>query len=164
MSEASSISTEGPTGVSVHHSGEKVSIEGVSASGVTEKKEPEKKVVLPKVKDWLRDVAGSPEQEVIEQWKSEYGEVYSTGFDKDELYIWRPLSRSEYIQLQLQMQQQDPENPVDYELVAVEMCLLWPQGCDLGKKAGTVSTLHEHIMQNSNFIPVQVSGYLIAKL
>ena len=49
----------------------------------------------------------------------------------------------------------------------VSMCLLWPKLSveDLQKdKGGTVSTLLEQVMQNSNFLTPQQASMLVIKL
>lgn len=44
---------------------------------------------------------GGPTYNDIEQWKSQYGEdVYLTEFDEKNIFVWRPIRRKEYKDIQ----------------------------------------------------------------
>lgn len=116
----------------------------------------------------LLDAAGGPSQAEIEQLKEQYKEVFISGFSETELYVWRPLMRSEYRNLQLQLN--NPERPMDqlqYEEQICAACVLWPKqsAADFAQaKGGTASSLAEQIMQNSNFFNPQQVSMLVQKL
>ena len=133
-----------------------------------EKKEEENKPEVPQmdIKSVLFSMKDAPTQEKIEEWKALHGEVLVYGFSPTELYIFRPLAREEYVTLQLLAQQRQQQGEVvDAENETVNICVLWPK--DEGKmkmKAGTITSLYERIMQDSNFVPSNLSPYLVVKL
>jgi len=124
--------------------------------------------VQQQVSDHLALFPGAPTRAQIEQWKKEHGEVNCSGFTDDEIYIWRPLKRKEWVDLQrLVSQMPEKATEIDPELEVVKVCLLWCS--DAGEaallgKAGSLSTLHEQLMQHSNFVNPQVAANLVVKL
>ena len=112
---------------------------------------------------------GSPSKERIEGWKQEHGEIFCSGFSETELFIWRPLARKEYVELQkaLRQSQGTPQamSELEYEDAVVTKCTLWSSTPSvLDKKGGSVSTLSEQIMLNSNFVPPAVASAYVIKL
>ena len=64
-------------------------------------------------------------------------------------------------------QMKDQVNNFVIEVKIVDTCVLWksPQGAEaLAKKAGTYSTLHEQILQASNFMNPAYAAQFVAKL
>lgn len=129
----------------------------------------------------LSQIPGAPTADQIEQWKTQFGEVFVFGVSPQEMYIFRPINRKEHLKFQLAQQQnqlklqqqaegkQLPNDELleligDPELDIVASCVLWPVDVDLNMKAGTVSSLYEQIMQNSNFVPANLGHMLVAKL
>ena len=117
------------------------------------------------VTDLLSVIPGAPGPEQIESWKQEHGEIFCSALSNTELLIFRPLKRREFLELQLMAQQQT--TPVDGEELLVKKCVLW--GSDtalksLDNKAGSLSTLQEQILQNSNFVAPNVAAALVVKL
>lgn len=111
--------------------------------------------------DYLKDFASAPTHEQIEQWKVSHGEVFVSGFSETEIYVWRALKRPEWLELQtLQLDQAMAEEWI------CNKCLLWKSVsvAFAQSKAGTVSTLHEMILQQSNFMAPNVAMMLVAKL
>lgn len=43
---------------------------------------------------------GAPDQAQINAWKKQYREVFVSGFSDTEVYLWRPITRPEYISVQ----------------------------------------------------------------
>lgn len=132
------------------------------------KEEKEKEKTLA---DYLAAFEGAPDEPLIEKWKQEFGEALCSGLSETELYIFRPISREEFVNLQAyvqQMQQKGEEvSNFDVEVKVVETCVLWasPQGVSsLSKKAGTYATLHEQILQASNFMNAAYVSQLVVKL
>jgi len=111
---------------------------------------------------------GSPSKDQIEQWKGKFGEVFCSGFSETELFIFHPVGRQEFVSMQLEAgASQVPLNPFDMEEKLVRSCLLWASA--LGEKAlvnkgGSMATLHEQIMANSNFIAPQLAQQLVIRL
>ena len=130
-----------------------------------EKKE-EKEKTLGEV---LQTFPGAPDDSQIEKWKQEHGEVLSSAFSETEIFIFRPIKREEFVNLQKHIaQEQQQGNTIDnfeVEEKIVEQCTLWmsPLGLtSLENKAGSLSTLHEQILQQSNFVnPAYASTYVV---
>lgn len=134
--------------------------------------------------DIIKDFPNAPNQAIVDEWKAKYGDVYFSGFSETECYIWRALTRREYRQMQIDAQimssKKEPLNQVELEArikenidatfaqeeEVVARCLLWPKLTveELNNKAGTVTTLLEQIMQNSNFVTPQQAAALVVKI
>lgn len=131
--------------------------------GKTEEKEEEQKGLA----ELLSEFPDAPEEEQIEGWKTSHGEVFCSGFSAIELYIFRPLNRREFVQQQLELAQAQATDQFTSEEETVNKCLLWKSGPGakaLENKAGSLSTLHEQIMQNSNFVNPAMASALVVKL
>lgn len=128
--------------------------------------EPEEQ--MPDLAGFLSAFEGSPTQDQIEAWKSDHGEIFCSGFTETELYIWRPLTRREYVAMQVELaQSEEPVTAFTVEEKVVGQCVLWGSGPGLDsleRKAGSLSTLHEQIMQNSNFMNPAMASALVIKL
>lgn len=124
--------------------------------------------VQPTVKDLIRTNEG-PDDGTIEEWKQTYGEAFVFAFSEKEVYIYRPLMRSEFTELQAT--QANPEQAMDqftYEETICRTCVLWgssgSQFDGAKSKGGTASTLAEVIMANSNFWSPQQAALYTAQL
>jgi hypothetical protein len=121
----------------------------------------------PNLVDLLKDFKDAPADTDIEKWKQKFGETFVSGFSETELFVWRPLSRMEYVELQKKLVAQVPEAPFtdwDFEEAVVKICVLWGSDDTLIKKGGSISTLSEQIMTNSNFMAPQMASVLVMKL
>lgn len=93
---------------------------------------------------------GGPTEGVIDMWKERYGQIFMTEIDDEEIYIWRVLTRAE---LKTMMEIGD-DDPLYKEEVICQKCVLWPTNYaedTMNGKAGTPSTLADHIFQKSGF-------------
>ena len=125
----------------------------------------------PDLKDFLSAFPGAPTHDQINQWKAAHGEVLCSGFSDTELFIWRPLSRREFLDVQNEVMQAaqagQPAGDAEIELRIVSSCILWasdPGRKALDSKGGSVSTVHEQIMLNSNFLPSAIAANMVIKL
>ena len=119
----------------------------------------------PTLVDFLAKLPDAPTKETIDQWKAEHGEVFVSGFSESELFIFRPLLRSEHRKMQLAAQ--DQQNPVDqlaYEEMVCDLVVLYPKENNWEKKAGVASTLFEQVMQNSAFFSPSAASMMVMKL
>ena len=120
--------------------------------------------VAREARDALFKQVGGPEPDQIEKWKTEFGDVFVSPFSDTEIYVWRPIFRKEYVQLRTEAQQKELTEDAIEELTC-NICRLWPAKVNWdASKAGTLSTLTELIMQNSNFIAPQMTRFLAIKL
>lgn len=116
-----------------------------------------------KVRGLLARFEGAPEAATVEGWKGQFGDVFVSAFSNDEIFIFRSLRRNEYADLQDKVASGEM-SPLAQEEATVNTCLLWTSVKDLSAKAGTIPTLLEQILQNSNFIPPQLAAQFVAKL
>ena len=111
---------------------------------------------------------GGPGPTEIDAWKAQYGEAFVSAFSSTEVYVWRPLKRHEYRNLQLDLA--NPEKKMDnfdYEEAICVTCSLWPKltaGFFANAKGGTPTSLAEQVMQNSNFFSPQQAASFVMKL
>jgi len=110
---------------------------------------------------------GAPTQDDVDVWKKLHGDVFVSTLSPTEIFIFRSLNRAEFREAQeLQAQRMQAGLAVhqfDEEEATVKSCVLFAS-VDLLEKAGTVPTLLEQLLVNSNFIPPQVAMSLVAKL
>jgi hypothetical protein len=120
-----------------------------------------------------------PPQEQIDAWKAQYGAVFVSALSRDEVFIWKQLTRAEWLQVQMtaQAKQQTAKTPEEQQQMALtqqyemeeaicDICVLWksrPANWSQGP-AGSPSTLHEQIMMNSNFMPTQLAHMSVIRL
>lgn len=125
---------------------------------------------VPNLVKLLEEFDNSPGASEIEKWKQQFGEVFVSGFSETEMFVWRPLNRKEYVELQKKMRNPTQENEqqftdLDFEEAVVGCCLLWGSNEKILKnKGGSVSTLSEQIMTNSNFMNPAMASVLVMKL
>jgi hypothetical protein len=142
---------------------------------------------VPDLKSLIANLPNAPDQATIDAWKAKFGNVFVSGFDESEIYIWRALTRAEYKQIQIEQQIQTVmnqlgEKPNEKEVTdkitnainsdfareekTVSQCLLWPKLSpeELSQKAGTVPSLLEQITANSNFLTPAQASMLVLKL
>lgn len=139
--------------------------EATEVKEVTDEKQEEVKNPSEELAKALSIFKGAPDKTQIESWKQEHGEVFCSGFSETELFIWRPLTRLEFQQLQAAGANAD--QGFDGEALLVKTCMLWasPAGLkSLEKKAGSLITLNEQVMANSNFMDPRVAQALVIKL
>lgn len=150
--------------------GPQVSEEPVKEAG--EEVEPDKvnPEAPPDLASILKAYPNAPSAGQIEEWKKEFGEVFCSGFSETELYVWRTLSRPEWVSLQKRLRiapKEDEEQftELDMEEEVVNKCMLWSSNeKSLVSKGGTVSTISEQVMLNSNFVAPAVASALVIKL
>lgn len=99
---------------------------------------------------------GGPTYDQVEEWKSRFdGEIYMSEFS-GVVYIWRPIRRKEY----RDMQRTEHGSAQDFEYYLEEAicntCVLWPEDYSSHKmtfgKAGIPTMLSQLIMERSGFL------------
>ena len=122
----------------------------------------------PTIADLLFKIENAPDEATLEQWKQKYGEVFCSGFSETEMFVFRPLGRQEWVQLQSVLQNNKggfTEQEVESQVVT--QCVLWSSNegmKSLEQKAGSLTTLHEQVMQSSNFVNPVIAAQLVMKL
>lgn len=114
----------------------------------------------------LKELDSRPPQEQIDEWKVKHGEVFCSGFSNGELAIWRAITRKEWVELQEFAA--NPDNAVTelmFEELICQKCTLWTSTPGLlTNKAGTVVTLKEQILGQSNFVLPHIASQMVVKL
>jgi len=121
--------------------------------------ETQEQTFAQKLKELLSGFDNHPDETVIEGWKATHGDVFCSALSESELFVFRSVTRQEHREIQAQVETED-----QYEMQVVNTCLLWKSVANLEQKGGTLPTLLEQIMQNSNFMPPQMAGQLVVKL
>ncbi len=111
----------------------------------------------------LAKFQNAPTADQIEELKATYGEIFLSAITEDEIFLFRTVRRGEWRDMQLAVRGGQLDELGQEELV-VNTCVLWKSVPDLSKKAGTLSTLAEQIMQNSNFMSSGQASMLVGKL
>ncbi len=134
----------------------------------------EKPVTPPNLLDLIKARPNGPTQDILDGWKNKYGAIYASGFSEEELYVWRAITRNEYKKVQIENQKianLKEDEQIDAQMASeeriVSMCLLWPVKTpeQLANGAGgTVPTLLEQILQQSNFVSPAQASQLVIKL
>lgn len=131
----------------------------------TKPEEEEKEKTL---KDYLGTAENSPSESQLEEWKQQHGEVLCSGFSQTELLVFRPITRMEFTTLQtIISQSKEPVSNFEVEQKIVDTCVLWASkdgASSLTQKAGSLSTLHEQILQASNFVDPAYASRFVQKL
>ena len=108
---------------------------------------------------------GGPTKAVIDEWKTQYGEVYVTEVADEKYVIWRTLKRAEYRKLVNDMEgliangASNAEATMTNEEAMTKMCTLWPDVKTMSMAAdlaGTPSIISQQIMEASGFLSLQV--------
>lgn len=116
-------------------------------------------------KEALKKMPNAPSQDQIAAWKQQFGKIYTFSFDTDEIYVWRPIFRREWQNLQTMEALARDEGKFQEHFVM--KTVLWPT---LGpveinaSRAGMVPTLFQIIMQGSGFLPIDLAVNLIQEL
>jgi len=136
---------------------------------VVEKEEVKPESGAPDLVKLLKEFKGSPSQQDIEAWKQEHGEIFVSGFSETELFIFRPLTWAEHKNLGKQLSKpleegEEEKTEDDMKEGVVDLCLLWTSVPNYMQKGGTIPTLFEQVMLNSNFVNPQVALAFVAKL
>jgi hypothetical protein len=134
----------------------------------TEEKEEDQDTEPKDASEALAVFPGGPDNSQLETWKQEFGEVSVSGFSATELFVFRPLGRAEFVNLQAHIAQSEQQvTQLEIEEKICDVCVLWASQAALSSlqvKAGTLTTLHEQIMQTSNFIDPRYAGNFVVKL
>lgn len=113
------------------------------------------------------EAQGGPPEEIITQWKQQFGEVSLLPIGEDKLFIYRNLKRSEWNQLKTTIFNNESITEDAKKIHIVTRCLLWPQ-LDSGDfnllEAGLPEALYDAISFSSCFLPEQMIVNLIVKL
>ena len=117
------------------------------------------------IKKALGSFPNAPTEEQIQVLKKKFGRLYVSGFEDDEIYLWRTVRRSEYVAIQKEFAEKQTATMADVEEAIVKTCIVWQSDPNsLEEKGGSVTSLHEQIMTHSNFLDPGVASQLVVKL
>lgn len=93
---------------------------------------------------------GGPTLDKVEEWKSQYGEIYLTEFEED-VFIWRSLTRKEYKDV---MKVERADNFYKEERIC-DKVVIYPETYNFMQmaqgKAGIPTLISELVMEKSGF-------------
>ena len=102
----------------------------------------------------------------IKNWKKLHGDVYVTSLTFDKHLVWRPLTRNEYKEIILLMEELTTSGKLTKaeanlwnEEIITKVCLLFPPYDDVGLEqdlAGIPSLLSQEILEASGFVAREV--------
>lgn len=127
---------------------------------IEEQKEPS---LADKLRLLLSDFPTAPSAAEIDSFKATHGDVFLSALNDDELFLFKALTRKEHRKLNLDVTEGKIVGD-NFEEEVVKTCLLWKSIKNLDDKAGTVPSLFEQVMQNSNFLAPQLLSNLVTKL
>jgi len=112
---------------------------------------------------------GGPSKAQIDSLKKELQtELFVLPIDEQNIFIYRPINRGEWMRLKNVFQQAGDNISVDAQKEkVVDQVLIWPRldATQLPRmQAGTIDTLHEAVMYASHFLPSTVIINLVEKL
>lgn len=132
----------------------------------TEEKQEEKKEpsLADKLRSLLAEFDNAPSAADIEALKAKHGDVFLSALNDDEVFLFRALTRKEHRATNAAAAEGKIQGEA-FEEEIVKTCLLWKSSPEsLENKAGTIPSLFEQIMQNSNFLAPQLLSNLVTKL
>lgn len=135
---------------------------------MSEDKKPEEEAkkeltTADKLKALLDEFDNAPDVAAIEKMKAQHGDIFVSALSDDEVFVFRALSRKEHRKLNADIAE-GKISPDAFEDEVVRMCVLWKSIPDLEAKGGTIPSLLEQVMQNSNFLSPQLLSQLVTKL
>ena len=109
---------------------------------------------------------GGPTAGDIKNWKKLHGDVYVTSLTFDKHLVWRPLTRNEYKEIILLIEELTTSEKLTKaqanlwnEEIITKVCLLFPPYDDVGLEqdlAGIPSLLSQEILEASGFVAREV--------
>jgi hypothetical protein len=128
-----------------------------------QKEEVKEASLADKLRALLQEFDNAPTVEAIDGMKAKHGDVFLSALNDDEVFLFRSLTRKEHRSLNAQVAEGKLEGS-EFEEQVVNTCVLWKSSVESFDKAGTVPSLFEQIMQNSNFLSPQLLSNLVTKL
>jgi hypothetical protein len=135
--------------------------------------EPEVEKVVesgpPNLAKLLVSFEGAPSAAQLETWKQQHGELFVSGFSETELFVFRPLSWKEHKHVNKTLatpveEGEEPRTEFDLQEMVVDLCLLWTSVPSYQTKGGTIPSIFEMIMLNSNFTSPQTMAAFTMRL
>lgn len=119
-----------------------------------------------KVANFLQSRHGISQRQ-IQQWKSEFGNIYLLPLDDDEIYIYRPVKSIEFTNLLLRLRNMPNVNDNTSDLELIRLCLIYPKLDPIAFNAlpaGLVGTLRMGIQKVSRFLSEEEVAQLTLRL
>jgi hypothetical protein len=134
---------------------------------VEERETPDKGDEKPfDIYDYIESVGG-PSKQDVEDYKARQGNLYALPINENEVYLYRPLKRNEWNQLQTMFAKAANLSEDARQEKIVLTCLVWPRLSEedlQNDDAGVLPSLYEAIMYSSKFMPTQMIINLVSRL
>lgn len=91
-------------------------------------------------------------QEMIDDWKKEYGSVYRSKIGK-QVFIWRMLNRNDYVSI-MTAEYDNPDTKIfDRQDEIVRTVVLWPNNISalIADQGGIATTLADEVLTRAGF-------------
>ena len=141
-----------------------------SKDAVTEPDTEMRQIEKEEKRDILAEVGG-PDKATIEQWKAEHGDVFMFAASDTEVFIFRPISRSEWLEAKQKVSEMEFKNQAELddvsERIVADIAILWKSddaANSMENKAGTVGIINEQVMLRSYFIAASAVEKFVTKL
>tara|TARA_R110002020_G_scaffold268819_4_gene484137 strand:- start:14580 stop:15155 length:576 start_codon:yes stop_codon:yes gene_type:complete len=126
------------------------------------------RVLMDERKKYVEELLGKNDisSELMDQWKRQYKSVYSFIPNEEDLYLWRPVYKTEWDMIQRNFANKENAEQKMRETV-VKRCVLFPKLTDatLSKsRAGLLDVLSNIIMEGSYFFSVERALQMVVEL
>ena len=135
-------------------------LENINEEQKEEQKEPS---LADKLRGLLSEFDDAPSAAEVDAFKAKHGDVFLSALNDDEVFLFRALTRKEHRKLNADVAEAKIAGDA-FEEEVVKICLLWKSIKSIDDKAGTIPSLFEQVMQNSNFLAPQLLSNLVTKL
>ena len=115
----------------------------------------------------LLEALGGPSEAVRDEWKNTYRRIFIiTTPDAGDAAIVRPLRRSEHVQLQKRIKNQEFPDKETFDLEVYKICMLWESVSDLCEfYAGFLQLATDNISTISGFVTdPEMQANLVARI
>jgi hypothetical protein len=129
----------------------------------TDQETPKEPTLGDKLRALLTEFENAPTAQELEMFKQKHGDIFLSALSDDEVFIFKALTRRDHRAINSEIAENKLASD-QYEEEVVKRCLLWQSIKSLEDKAGTIPSLFEQVMQNSNFLSPQLLTNLVTKL
>jgi len=106
------------------------------------------------------------EEDLLVEWKRRHGNLYTFAPNEDDLYMWRPVLKSEWDHMQRTFANQDNAEEKIRETL-IKRCVLYPKITNVmltKSRAGLLQVLSDIIMEGSYFFSIDRALNMVTEL
>lgn len=93
-------------------------------------------------------------KEQLDSWKKKYGKIFKNYDDENNVYVWRKIKRSEYVEIMKFKSEDEKDTYYKRQEMMAKKVLLYPENVDeaIDDNAYLATVLSEFIIEKSGFI------------